>query len=64
LLTACIEWARSAGAHKVVLDLWPHNDAAMALYRKFGFVQEGYLTKHYRRRDGELWDSIEMGLVL
>jgi putative acetyltransferase len=64
LLAACIEWARSVGAHKLVLDLWPHNDAAMALYRKFGFVQEGYLTKHYRRRNGELWDSVEMGLLL
>jgi RimJ/RimL family protein N-acetyltransferase len=64
LLAACIDWARSVGAHKVALDLWPDNEAAFALYRKFGFVQEGYFVKHYRRRNGELWDSIEMGLLL
>jgi RimJ/RimL family protein N-acetyltransferase len=64
LVAACVDWARTMGAHKLVLDVWPHNDAAIALYRKFGFVQEGYLTKHYRRRNGELWDSIEMGLLL
>lgn len=64
LLAACIEWARSSGTHKLVLDVWPHNEAAIALYRKFGFVQEGYLVKQYRRRNGELWDSVEMGLLL
>jgi RimJ/RimL family protein N-acetyltransferase len=64
LLRACIDWARSAGAHKIALDVWPHNEAAIALYRRFGFVEEGYHTKHYRRRNGELWDSIDMGLLL
>lgn len=64
LLVACIEWARAVGAHKVALDAWPHNEAAIALYRKFGFVQEGHLVKHYRRANGELWDSVEMGLLL
>lgn len=64
LLAACIDWARSAGAHKVTLEVWPHNEAALALYRKFGFQQEGYFVKHYRRRSGELWDSIAMGLLL
>lgn len=64
LLEACIEWARSSGTHKITLEVWPHNEAAIGLYRKFGFVQEGYQTKHYRRRNGELWDSITMGLLL
>jgi RimJ/RimL family protein N-acetyltransferase len=64
LLLACIDWARAAGAHKITLEVWPHNDAALALYRKHGFVQEGYQVKHYRRRNGELWDSITMGLPL
>ena len=64
LLAACVEWARVAGVHKVMLEVWPHNDAALALYRKHGFVQEAYFTKHYRRANGELWDSITMGLLL
>jgi RimJ/RimL family protein N-acetyltransferase len=64
LLADAIEWARSAGAHKVSLQYWPHNEAAGALYRKFGFEEEGVLRCHYRRRNGELWDAVVMGLVL
>ena len=64
LLVAAIDWAREAGAHKVALQVWPHNEAALALYRKFDFEQEGYLRRHYRRRNGELWDTILMALVL
>jgi RimJ/RimL family protein N-acetyltransferase len=64
LLSAAIDWARQAGAHKVALQVWPHNEAAIALYRKFGFEQEGRLRRHYRRRNGELWDAVIMGLLL
>src|SRR6266540_1152370 len=64
LLRAGIEWARGAGAHKVALQVWPHNAAALALYEKFGFQREGLLRGHYRRRNGELWDAIVMGLPL
>jgi RimJ/RimL family protein N-acetyltransferase len=64
LLEAGIVWAREHGAHKVTLTVWPHNRSAIALYRKFEFVEEGLLRRHYRRRSGELWDAIAMGLVL
>ena len=64
LMDACIEWCRSSGSHKVVLTVFPHNTAARALYRKFGFVEEGRLRRHYLRVNGELWDAITMGLVL
>lgn len=64
LVEASLDWARSMGAHKVALQVWPHNHAARALYRKFGFVEEGLLRRHYRRRNGELWDAVVMGLVL
>jgi RimJ/RimL family protein N-acetyltransferase len=64
LLAAAIEKARGEGLHKLSLDVFPHNDAAIALYRKFGFVEEGHRVKHYRRASGELWDSIVMGLLL
>jgi RimJ/RimL family protein N-acetyltransferase len=64
LLAAGLDWARRAGAHKVALQVWPHNQAAIALYRKFGFQQEGLLRRHYRRRSGELWDAVVMGLLL
>jgi RimJ/RimL family protein N-acetyltransferase len=64
LLAEAIDQARKAGAHKVALQVWPHNAAAIALYERFGFQREGYLTRHYRRRSGELWDAIIMGLRL
>jgi RimJ/RimL family protein N-acetyltransferase len=64
LLRTCIAWAREQGAHKISLQVWPHNHAALRLYKAFGFEQEGYLRKHYRRRNGELWDAVIMGLVL
>jgi RimJ/RimL family protein N-acetyltransferase len=64
LMEACLGWARQAGAHKLALTVWPHNHAARALYAKFGFVTEGTLRREVRRRNGELWDAIVMGLVL
>ncbi len=64
LLAAAIELARQRGLHKLSLDVFAHNAAAIALYRKFGFVEEGRRIKHYRRASGELWDALEMGLLL
>jgi RimJ/RimL family protein N-acetyltransferase len=64
LVKACIAWARSAGAHKIALQVWPHNAAARALYERFGFEQEGYLRRHWKRRSGEKWDAVVMGLLL
>jgi RimJ/RimL family protein N-acetyltransferase len=56
--------ARNKGLHKLSLDVFAHNTAAIALYHKFGFVEEGRRVAHYRRSSGELWDSIVMGLLL
>jgi RimJ/RimL family protein N-acetyltransferase len=41
-----------------------HNEAAIALYRKFDFEVEGRRAKQIRRVNGELWDLVEMGLLL
>jgi ribosomal protein S18 acetylase RimI-like enzyme len=64
LMEACLAFATEHGAHKVVLEVWPHNIVAQRLYRKFGFEHEGLLKRQYRRRNGELWDALRMGLVL
>ncbi len=64
LLAAAIEWARERGLHKLSLSVFPHNAAAISLYRKFGFVEEGRRVKQMRRASGELWDVIDMGLLL
>ena len=64
LIQAAIGWARDQGLHKLCLEVFTHNTAAIALYRKCGFVDEGHRVKHYRRANGELWDSLVMGLPL
>ena len=64
LLERAIEYAREQGCHKMALQHWPHNEAARALYEKYGFEQEGYLRRHYPRKNGELWDAVVMGLLL
>jgi RimJ/RimL family protein N-acetyltransferase len=64
LVAAAIEWARERGLHKLSLSVFAHNTAAIVLYHKFGFVEEGRRVKHFRRANGELWDAFEMGLLL
>jgi RimJ/RimL family protein N-acetyltransferase len=64
LVAAAVEWSREHDLHKLTLGVFPQNAAAIALYRKFGFVEEGRRAKHIRRANGELWDLIEMGLLL
>jgi ribosomal protein S18 acetylase RimI-like enzyme len=46
------------------VDMLADNAAAIGLYRRFGFVEEGRRVAQYRRSSGELWDSIVMGLLL
>lgn len=64
LVEAMVDASRQLGAHKIALQVWPHNEAALRLYRRHGFVEEGVLRRHYPRRSGELWDAVIMGLVL
>jgi RimJ/RimL family protein N-acetyltransferase len=65
MMLAAIEWSRAQrGVHKMELEVWPHNAAGIALYRKVGFEVEGRRRRHYRRRNGELWDAILMALGL
>ena len=64
LLEAGIDWAREHGGHKMTLQVWPHNQAARNLYAKYGFVEEGYLARQWKRRNGEIWDAVVMGLLL
>ena len=52
--------ARPAGVHKIELEVWPYNEAAIALYERLGFEREGLRRDHYRRRDGNLHSSVIM----
>jgi RimJ/RimL family protein N-acetyltransferase len=64
LVQAAVSRAHGQGLHKLCLEVFAHNTAAIALYRKSGFVEEGRRAGQYRRASGELWDSIIMGLAL
>jgi ribosomal-protein-alanine N-acetyltransferase len=64
LVRACIAWAEGRGAREVVLHVFPHNAAAVALYRKHGFEDRGVVREAYPRRSGERWDAIRMVKLL
>ena len=49
LLEEAVGWARASDVHKLELHVFPHNEPAIRLYEQFGFVREGYRTKHFRR---------------
>jgi putative acetyltransferase len=59
LLEAAVVWARRTGIAKLELHVFPHNQAALRLYERFGFQQEGFRARHYRRGDEEL-DAVLM----
>ena len=63
LMVEAIRWARQFGVEKLALSVYPDNEAALALYRKFGFQEEGRLTGHSKKSIGYR-DEIVMGLWL
>jgi ribosomal-protein-alanine N-acetyltransferase len=57
LLQFAIDIARHHGAEVVALEVREGNRPALALYRKFGFQQTGYLPRYYG-------DTHENGIVM
>ena len=65
LLAALLTWARrSSSAHKIELLVRSENEAAVALYRKLGFVEEGRMKDRVRLRSGRYIDDISMAMLL
>jgi putative acetyltransferase len=60
LLAETFRWARWAGVEKLSLSVYPDNEAAGALYRKFGFREEGRLVGHSKKSYG-YQDEVVMG---
>lgn len=60
LLDAAVEWASGSGAARLSLLVFPHNSAALALYRKYGFVEIERNERDVRRLNGEVWDTMLM----
>jgi RimJ/RimL family protein N-acetyltransferase len=63
LMEAAEAWAREVGVHKLELHVFPHNEAAIALYEGLGYAREGYRRDHYRRTDGFV-DAILMAKII
>ncbi len=60
LVRASLAWAQGRGAREVVLHVFPHNPAAIALYRKHGFEEHGLVHGAHPRKSGESWDAVKM----
>ena len=59
LLEEAARWAREVGVRKLELHVFPHNEPAIRLYERFGYVREGFRKAHYRRGRGYV-DAILM----
>jgi putative acetyltransferase len=63
LVAEAIRWAREMRVEKLELSVYPGNVGAIALYRGFGFVEEGRLRRRSRKSSG-YEDEILMGMWL
>ena len=66
LLAALMEIARGRGVRSMTLEVRPSNEAALALYRKFGFRSVGRRPHYYTDNDEDaeiLWNT-DIGATL
>jgi RimJ/RimL family protein N-acetyltransferase len=64
LMQNILDWAKASGIiRKVYLKVQTNNDVAIALYKRFGFEEEG-LLKRDSCVNGEFYDSYTMGLLV
>ena len=63
LVQHLVRWAKAAdGIEKIELLVRANNERATALYKKFGFVEEGRLRKRIKTSDGKYIDDVSMAL--
>jgi [ribosomal protein S18]-alanine N-acetyltransferase len=60
LMASAIDWATAKHAEQMRLEVFPHNDAAIALYRRLGFRVEETQVGRFLRQSGEVWDALVM----
>jgi ribosomal protein S18 acetylase RimI-like enzyme len=65
LLERLLRWAEAHPTlEKVALQVLADNEAALALYRKYGFVEEGRRPREIKRGEGDYVDDILMYRVV
>jgi putative acetyltransferase len=52
LMSEAMRWAHEHAIERIELTVYPHNVAAIALYRRFGFLEEGRLVRHAKKSYG------------
>jgi putative acetyltransferase len=60
MMGEAIVWGRSVGVRKIILTVFPDNLAAIRLYRKLGFADEGRFVNHAKKPYGYR-DELLMG---
>ena len=63
LMEAALAHSKKIGLEKIELTVYTENFAAIALYKKMGFANEG-LVKKYRKLDGRYFDCLAMAKFL
>jgi len=63
LLATAIAWSRANKLAWLDLGVFAHNEGARALYKSFGFVENG-IVKDQFRVDGIMIDDVSMSLAL
>ena len=65
LLEAMLSWIRDCptGLRKIDLTVREDNERALSLYKKFGFIEEGKISRLVAI-EGTFYDGITMGLLL
>jgi ribosomal-protein-alanine N-acetyltransferase len=64
LLAEAIRWARQRNEAALCLLVFPHNSAAVALYKRCGFAEMRRFEAFKKRQNGEAWDVMLMVLPL
>ena len=64
LLQQLQNWARWHGAHTLWLEVRPSNARALALYRRFGFVEVALRKDYYPTPEGGREHAVVMQLPL
>jgi ribosomal protein S18 acetylase RimI-like enzyme len=64
LMDFALKWAAEHDLEKVNLGVRASNKRARTLYRKFGFVEEGYRLREVKDQHGRYDDNVEMACFL
>jgi len=63
LIEVMIEWSIDFGISKINLKVKEDNTSAISLYEKYGFTQEGIISKEFLI-DGKYYNALIMGLEI